>query len=88
MQSGLIVAPDGARTAPFGRRGDGWVIGSWLHGPVLPRNAALADLVLARALREDHTALEPLGDRESRFADLVRLERIAEARGYAKELTP
>jgi len=71
-----------------GRVGDGWVIGTWLHGPVLPRNPELADLVLARALRVEPAELEPLGDRESRFAALVRSERIAEARSYALELRP
>ena len=79
-------ATDGA----IGRVGEGWVIGTWLHGPVLPRNPELADLVLARALGIDSGAagLTPLGDRESRFAGLVREERIAEARRYATELTP
>lgn len=77
-------ATDGA----IGRVGAGWVIGTWLHGPVLPRNPELADLVLALGLRVDPAALEPLGDRESRFAGLVRSERIAEARRYAKDLTP
>jgi lipid II isoglutaminyl synthase (glutamine-hydrolysing) len=77
-------ATDGA----IGRVGEGWVIGTWLHGPVLPRNPELADLVLARALRIEPSGLAPLGDQESRFADLVRTERIAEARRYATELTP
>lgn len=60
----------------------GRVIGTWLHGPVLPRNPELADLLLGWAVGGE---LEPLGDRESRFADLVRQERIAEARRYARE---
>ena len=77
-------ATDGA----IGRVGEGWLIGTWLHGPVLPRNPELADLVLARAMGVEPVELEPLGDRESRFADLVRQERIAEARRYATELTP
>jgi CobQ-like glutamine amidotransferase family enzyme len=68
--------------------GAGHVLGTWLHGPVLPRNPDLADLVLAWALHVEPAALEPLGDRESRFAGLVREERIAEARRYAKEQVP
>lgn len=68
--------------------GDGHVAGTWLHGPVLPRNPELADLVLAWALGVPREALEPLGDRESRFAELVRQERIAEARRYRMELVP
>ena len=39
-------------------------IGTYLHGPLLPRNPALADWLLARALEHaggDGT-LEPLGD--------------------------
>jgi CobQ-like glutamine amidotransferase family enzyme len=82
--NGGSPATDGA----IGRVGAGWVIGTWLHGPVLPRNPELADLVLGWALGLDASALEPLGERESRFADLVRTERIAEARRYAAELTP
>lgn len=99
-------ATDGA----IGRVGEGWVIGTWLHGPVLPRNPELADLVLARALDPAlaraldpgaasvldpvldpgaaGASLPPLGDQQSRFANLVRTERIAEARRYATELIP
>jgi lipid II isoglutaminyl synthase (glutamine-hydrolysing) len=64
----------------------GHVVGTWLHGPVLPRNPELADLVLAWAVGVEPSALEPLGERESRFAERVRSERIAEARRYAKVL--
>jgi CobQ-like glutamine amidotransferase family enzyme len=71
-----------------GRVGSGWVFGTWLHGPVLPRNPELTDLVLARTLGIEASDLAPIGDRESRFAGLVRDERIAEARRYARELTP
>jgi CobQ-like glutamine amidotransferase family enzyme len=58
------------------------VVGTWLHGPVLPRNPELADLLLEWAAGK---ALDPLGERESRFAGLVRSERIADARRYARE---
>ena len=68
--------------------GAGHVVGTWLHGPVLPRNPELADLLLAWALHLEPAELRPLGDQESRYADLVRQERIAEARRYARELVP
>lgn len=52
----------------------GHVLGTYLHGPLLPRNPELADLLLGWALGVE---LEPLS---SEFADLARRERIAEAR--------
>ncbi|HEY2916486.1 MAG TPA: hypothetical protein VGI98_04645 [Candidatus Limnocylindrales bacterium] len=66
----------------------GHVVGTYLHGPVLPRNPELADLLLAWALGRRPGELAPLGERESQFAELVRRERIAEARRHARELTP
>jgi CobQ-like glutamine amidotransferase family enzyme len=60
----------------------GRIVGTYLHGPVLARNPELADLLLGWALGGD---LEPLGDRESRFAAAVREQRLAEARRYARE---
>ena len=52
----------------------GHVLGTYLHGPLLPRNPELADLLLGWALGRE---LEPL---RSEFAELARAERIAEAR--------
>jgi CobQ-like glutamine amidotransferase family enzyme len=52
----------------------GHVLGTYLHGPLLPRNPELADLLLGWALG---TELEPLA---SEFAERAREERIAEAR--------
>ena len=52
----------------------GHVLGTYLHGPLLPRNPELADFLLGWALG---TELEPLA---SEFADRAREERIAEAR--------
>jgi CobQ-like glutamine amidotransferase family enzyme len=52
----------------------GRVLGTYLHGPLLPRNPELADLLLGWALGAE---LEPL---ESEFAGRAREERIAEAR--------
>jgi lipid II isoglutaminyl synthase (glutamine-hydrolysing) len=52
----------------------GHVLGTYLHGPLLPRNPELADLLLGWALGAE---LEPLA---SEFAARAREERIAEAR--------
>ena len=52
----------------------GHVLGTYLHGPLLPRNPELADLLLGWALGVE---LEPL---PSEFAERARQERIAEAR--------
>ena len=53
---------------------DGRVLGTYLHGPVLARNPALADLLLAWALRVDELA--PLDDRAH---EALRQERLAAA---------
>jgi lipid II isoglutaminyl synthase (glutamine-hydrolysing) len=67
--------PLGRVLAGFGNDGEsgfegcraGRVVGTYLHGPLLPRNAWLADWLLAQALAhrlgtDDPPALEPLGD--------------------------
>ena len=61
-----------------GREGavSGRVVGTYLHGPVLARNPALADLLLSWALGGE--ALEPLDDAD---ADSLREERLGSARG-------
>ncbi len=41
----------------------GNTIGTYLHGPLLPKNAWFADWLIARALRIDVAALAPLDDR-------------------------
>jgi CobQ-like glutamine amidotransferase family enzyme len=51
----------------------GRVVGTYLHGPVLARNPALADLLLSWAVG---SALEPLDDAEERA---LRTERLAAA---------
>jgi CobQ-like glutamine amidotransferase family enzyme len=65
---------DGSRTegAVAGR-----VIGTYLHGPVLARNPALADLLLGWAVGE---TLDPLPMPE---VDRLRAERLAAPRGSA-----
>jgi len=55
----------------------GRVVGSWLHGPVLPRNPALADLLLGWAAGDRPMAPPPADD--DALAAAVRQRRIAEA---------
>jgi hypothetical protein len=62
---------DGSEGAVRGR-----VIGTYMHGPVLARNPALADLLLAWALGEE--TLEPLDDSAS---EQLRDERLATVGG-------
>ncbi len=63
----------------------GRVVGTWLHGPVLPRNPALADLLLG-LVGVDVTPLQSgrhsglLSGLDDRLADRVRAARIHEAR--------
>ncbi|HTB69776.1 MAG TPA: glutamine amidotransferase [Solirubrobacteraceae bacterium] len=51
---------DGRSGFEGARRGN--TIGTYLHGPLLPKNAWFADWLLARALRIDATELTPLED--------------------------
>jgi CobQ-like glutamine amidotransferase family enzyme len=64
---------DGAEGAVRGR-----VVGTYLHGPVLARNPALADRLLSWALGDDGTPLDPLDDGE---AESLREERLAAVGG-------
>jgi hypothetical protein len=56
----------------------GRVLGTYLHGPVLARNPALADLVLAWALDDDPATLAPLDDGA---AEALRRERLEATTG-------
>ena len=56
------VDPDGPR-----------VLGTYLHGPALARNPALADLLLSWVLDVDPTDLAPVDDHE---AELLRADRF------------
>ena len=61
---------DGTEGAWSGR-----VVGTYLHGPVLARNVALADLLLGWALGDGGDGLlTPLDDAEE---DALRSERLA-----------
>ena len=57
---------------------EGRVVGSWLHGPVLPRNPALADLLLGWAAGD--RPLGPPPADEDALAAVVRERRSAQAR--------
>jgi CobQ-like glutamine amidotransferase family enzyme len=83
--------PLGRVVAGFGNDGEsGWegcrvgrALGTYLHGPLLPRNPWLADWLLAQALahRHDETPeLEPLADELEAEAHAVSARR-AETRG-------
>jgi CobQ-like glutamine amidotransferase family enzyme len=61
----------------------GHVVGTYLHGPVLARNPALADLLLGWAL--DGATLAPLDDGAE---DALRLERFATAGTARRRLSP
>jgi lipid II isoglutaminyl synthase (glutamine-hydrolysing) len=57
----------------------GTAIGTYLHGPLLPRNPVLADWLLSRALEHagGDGSLEPLGDELERLAHTVAASRAA-----------
>lgn len=69
---------DGSEGAVSGR-----VVGTYLHGPVLARNPALADVLLSWALND--AVLAPLDDRA---AEILREERLAVSRGRPRLLWP
>jgi CobQ-like glutamine amidotransferase family enzyme len=56
------------------------VVGCWMHGPVLPRNPDLADLLLRWA----GVAVDPAGCPEDAIAADVRTRRSAEARSASR----
>ena len=83
--------PLGRVVAGFGNDGEsGWegcrvdrAVGTYLHGPLLPRNPWLADWLLAQALTHRHgepPELEPLADELEAEAHAVSARR-AETRG-------
>jgi CobQ-like glutamine amidotransferase family enzyme len=55
----------------------GTVFGTYLHGPVLPKNPRFADFLLALALRRRHgpVALQPLDDRWEQAAHVAAAAR-------------
>jgi CobQ-like glutamine amidotransferase family enzyme len=85
--------PLGRVVAGFGNDGDsgfegcrvGRALGTYLHGPLLPRNPWLADWILAQALAHatggDPPELEPLPDRLEAEAHAVSARRARERGG-------
>src|SRR5206468_9433654 len=86
------VEPLGRVVAGFGNDGKsgyegcrrGRVVGTYLHGPLLPRNPWFADWVLAQALAHragEDVRLEPLPDELEQQAQAVSAERARERGG-------
>jgi CobQ-like glutamine amidotransferase family enzyme len=86
--------PLGRVVAGFGNDGEsgfegcrvGRAIGTYLHGPLLPRNPWLADWLLAQALAhargtEEAPPLEPLGDELEAEAHAVSAQRARDRGG-------
>ncbi len=90
---GAGATPLGTVTAGIGN-GDGSgtegavsgrVVGTYLHGPVLARNPALADLLLGWALGVDAAAMAPVDDEA---ANALREERLGAGRvGRSRRLS-
>ena len=63
----------------------GTAIGTYLHGPLLPRNPSLADWLLERALEHagagTATPLAPLADELERIAHSVSVQRARDRGG-------
>lgn len=60
--------------------GDGKVVGTYLHGPGLARNPALADVLLAWAIGEELTAIPAERKAADDEAALLRTERLRSVR--------
>ena len=54
------------------------VVGTYVHGPLLPKNPGVADYLLSRALERKYGdgALEPLDDEAELAANATMLERL------------
>ena len=88
----MAAAPLGRVVAGYGNDGEsgyegarvGRAIGTYLHGPLLPRNPWLADLLLswavAHATEAEPVGLDPLEDELEREAHAVAAAR-ARSRG-------
>ena len=66
-----------------GQEGCLWrnVVGTYIHGPLLPKNPGVADWLIARALMRKYATaeLEPLDDADELEANRVMYERMASA---------
>jgi hypothetical protein len=84
---GLGQRPLGRVLEGYGNDGDSGlegavsrhVIGTYLHGPLLPKNPHFADWLLAHALGRDPAELAPLDDRfpEAAHSDALRVAGVA-----------
>lgn len=78
---GRVTSGTGNATLTEGVACDGacqsGIVATYMHGPVLPRNPELADLLLARATGVDAASLAPL---DMPLVDQLRAERLAFAR--------
>ena len=54
------------------------MVGTYVHGPLLPKNPGVADWLLARALERRYGSvnLEPLDDAEELAANQVMCDRL------------
>jgi CobQ-like glutamine amidotransferase family enzyme len=87
---GPRARPLGRVVAGFGNNGEdgtegaveGTVFGTYLHGPLLPKNPWLADLLTGLALRRRHgpVTLAPLPDTEERRAATAAAARARSGR--------
>ena len=61
------------------------MIGTYLHGPLLPKNPQLADLLISRALEKENTVkkieLEKLDDSEEQEANSYIFHRFVKNEG-------
>jgi CobQ-like glutamine amidotransferase family enzyme len=72
---------EGIMALPDEQQGAGFQLGTYLHGPLLPRNPHLADYILACALAESGiTRLDPLDDRDEWAAHASFAQRWTVAR--------
>ena len=73
-----------------GQEGCLWrnVVGTYIHGPLLPKNPGVADWLIARALMRKYATaeLEPLDDADELEANRVMYERMAGADRRRKRL--
>ncbi len=57
---------------------NGQVLGTYMHGPLLPKNPEIADFILRKALAKRHgeCTLEPLNDMLEHKAKEIMLKRL------------
>lgn len=65
---------------------DGSILGTYLHGPLLPKNPKLADFIIKRALSKEYpnVELQPLDDTLENQAQAKILERMKVNKAHVK----